>query len=162
MSFWSRWFETTPDMGDALEGPQCWTVDTCRDAAMAFRALPPLFDDESFMVLEGTTEREFAEYLSQHAESQPFKVARGTIWPKSDFYHVPLRFAEGLATVIERDSIALPSCHFHVHDGQRVLLEWYDSFTDVPMYIVDTIEQKEVEAFALSIGVAPPRLGPKP
>lgn len=86
--------------------------------------------------------------------ASPLKVAFGTIWPKPDFYHLPLQseLLEEAADLVDRRGISLPSIHLHVHDGERVLLEWHDAFCDDPMYVATSFPRERVEEFARAIG----------
>jgi len=140
--------------GARLEQGERWVVPPTRDAAAVLRSLPILFPADAFVYFEGTTENHFAEWLAAHSIAAPLKVAHGTIWPKPDFYHVPLRseLLEEGADLVDRKGISLPAIHLHVHDGERVLLEWHDAFYDDPMYVAASLPRNRVEEFARAIG----------
>jgi hypothetical protein len=87
----------------------------------------------------------------------PLTVACGTIWPKPDWFHIPLTpsLMEEAAVLVDQRGIALPSIHMHVHDGAKVILEWHDAFVDDPMYVSSEISREYVEAFADRLHVGP-------
>ena len=143
--------------GARLADPHPWVVPPSRDAGAMLRALPILLPRGGFVYFEGTTEAAFESWARAHAVSVQLKIAYGTIWPKPDWFHVPLDPAlmQEAAGLIERNGIALPSIHIHVHDGVTVLLEWHDAFVDDPMYVSSAIPREAVEAFASSMNVGP-------
>jgi hypothetical protein len=156
MSFLSRLlgYATKGDLaGASLQGER-WVIPSTEDGGVFLRSLPILFAADSLAYFEGIEEESFKDWLASHAIAPPLKIAMGTIWPKPDFYHVPLRPAlmEEAAGLVDRKGIVLPSFHFHVHDGERVLLEWHDAFSDDPMYVSASIHGGAVEAFARAIG----------
>ena len=145
--------------GARLEDRQPWVVPATKDGAVFLRALPSLLPEGGFVYFEATTESVFASWLSEHSVTSPLKIAYGTIWPRPDWFHIPLdpSLLEEAAVLIERHGIALPSIHVHVHDGTRVLLQWHDAFIKDPMYITSTIPREPVESFAERLGVGPVR-----
>lgn len=158
MSFFSRLlgYATKEEAaGATLDDGERWVIPATRDAARVLRSLPILFPADAFVYFEGTTDGAFSEWLATHSVPPPLKVAYGTIWPKPDFYHVPLRseLLEEAANVVERRRIEHPSIHLHVHDGARVLLEWHDAFSDDPMYVAGGVPREPVEEFARVLGV---------
>jgi hypothetical protein len=116
-----------------------------------------LFPVGALVYFEGTTEGKFAQWLEAHTTPTSLKVAYGTIWPQPDCYHVPLEstLLQEAAALIEQERIALPCIHLHVHDGNRVLLEWYDAFGNDPMYIASAVPRDRVDLFVGAIGVGP-------
>ena len=159
MGFLSRLFgfATKEEAGGAkLNDREPWVVPPNRDASVVLRALPILFPIGYFVYFEDTTESSFAAWLKAHTLPAPLKIARGTIWPKTDYYHVPLEpslLAEA-ANIVDREGIALPSIHLCVHDGKQVLLEWYDAFCDDSICVASLIPRDRVEAFAHALGVS--------
>ena len=143
--------------GARLEDRHPWVVPSTRDAAGFLRALPALFPDGGFVYFEDTTERLFASWAQGHAVESPLTIASGTIWPRPDWFHIPLdsSLLEQAATLIERQRIVLPSIHVHVHNGITVLLEWHDAFVNEPIYITSEIPRERVYAFANHLQVAP-------
>jgi hypothetical protein len=118
------------------------------------RSLPILFPVGALVYFEGTTEGKFAEWLEAHTMSPSLKVAYGTIWPRPDYYHVPLEAAllEEAADLIEREHVVQPCIHLHVHDRNRVLL---DAFDDDPMHIASVVPRDRIDLFVRAIGVGP-------
>jgi hypothetical protein len=92
-----------------------------------------------------------------HATSSPLKVAYSTIWPRPDYYHVPVEadLLQEAADLIEREHVVQPCIHLHVHDGNRILLEWHDAFGEDPMYIASVVPRDLIDLFVRAIGVGP-------
>jgi hypothetical protein len=160
LSLLSRLFgyATREEAGGArLDDAEPWVVPPTRNAATLLRSLPTLFPVGASVYFEGTTERKFAPWLEAHATSPSLKVAYGTIWPRPDYYHVPLEVTllEEAANLIEREGVAHPCIHLHVHDGNHVLLEWHDAFGDDPMYISSVVPRDRIDLFVRAIGVGP-------
>ncbi len=159
MSFLSRLlgYATKQEVaGASLGRGERWVVAPTRDAAALLRSLSILFPADAFAYFEGTTEEHFAAWLAAHSVASPLKVAYGTIWPKPDFYHLPLRseLLNEAADLVDRNGISLPAVHFHVHNGERVLLEWHDAFCSDPMYLAASLARDRVEEFARAIGAS--------
>lgn len=106
------------------------------------------------MCFEGSTDDDFAEFLSAHSIAPPLKVAFGTLWPKQDFYPLHLRaeVLEEAAALVERQGVSLPSIHLHVHDCERILLEWHDAFQDSPLLVTGALARDRVEEFGRTVG----------
>ena len=148
------WFLQVDATGARLEGSSCWIVSVSHIDVCFFRALPQLFDEDTFLCFEGTTERHFSKFLSAYAVPEPLKISPGTLWPKSDWYHIPLheKIMTEAANIVEQYSVAIPSIHAYVHNGRQVLLEWHDAFGDDPILISETLSESAVAAFAEAIG----------
>ncbi len=148
--------------GATLDDPEAHTIAPGRDQAAFLRALPSLFPASACLFFEGTTARAFSDWLKSHSVSAPLKIAVDTIWPRPDYYHLPLHpnlIAEA-ADLIEREGIAFPSIHIKVHDGKRVLLHWHDAFGDDPILIASSVPTDRVLTFARAIGSTDVRPGP--
>ena len=143
--------------GVRLNDRRPWIVPPTRDAATMLRALPDLLPDGGFVYFEGTTESRFESWAQEHAVSPPLKIAYGTIWPRPNYFHVPLdqELLQEAAALIDRYGIALPSIHVHAHDESKVLLEWHDAFGEDPMYVSSDISQERVVAFARGMNAGP-------
>ncbi|MCC6486542.1 MAG: hypothetical protein IT364_03515 [Candidatus Hydrogenedentes bacterium] len=143
--------------GARMSGPKAWVVPPTRNCESMLRALPILFPDGGFVYFEGTTESRFAAWAEAHAVVPPLKIAYGTLWPRPDFFHIPLEanLMEEAAVLIKQHGIRQPTIHVHVHDGAKVLLEWHDAFEDDPMYVSTALSRERVEAFASAMDVGP-------
>jgi hypothetical protein len=145
--------------GARLDDRQPWVVPATRNGAAFLRALPSLLPEGGFVYFEATTDGAFASWGREHAVAAPLKIAYGTIWPRPDWFHIPLApsLLEEAAALTDEHRIALPSIHVHVHDGTRVLLQWHDAFIKDPIYVASTISRERVESFAERLGVGPVR-----
>ncbi len=137
-----------------ITDPECWLVESTHSSAAFYRALETLAPPGSIVYLEGTTESEVPMFLKARQSPNSRPVALGTILPASDRYHMPATNENliALADLIERYRIALPAIHTHLYLDQHVLLEWYDAFTDDPIYLSASIPEAEVRRFADALG----------
>lgn len=135
--------------------PEHWEVGATNDGAAFFRGLSRLAPAESILYVEGSTESHVPKYLAQLPVARARQVALGTIMPPSDRCQVLAspEHLEGLAKVIEEHRIPVPAIHVVLHDAERVLVSWYDAFTDDPMFVSSGFTEQQVRDFAGAIGV---------
>ncbi len=141
--------------GVHLAEAEPWRVDSTRDMGRFLRALKVLVPEDSVAYFEDTGERHFAEYLQRTAITPTVQIARGTIWPKPDCYHVPMAagMADKLAGYLEKNPCGFVCSHLHIYRDGVVLLEWHDAL-DNPIYISRSIDEQSVSRFASSLGAA--------
>lgn len=152
MTFWwlSRLFGgARPEdlQGARLDDPNPHIVHRPADPAVFLRALPVLLP-AGVVYFEGPDD-DLRPWLAGHAMSEPLQIALGTVWPKLMVYHVTLSDAHmtQAAAIVDERGIAIPSIHLHVHDGNRVVLEWHDAFGSDPMYIRSDVPPERLAAF---------------
>ena len=140
--------------GIRLDEREPWCVSPTRDVNRFLRALPLLAPEGAVAYFEDTAESHVAEYLRGVAIGPLSQVAAGTIWPKPDYYHVPVTrdSMEDLAAFLEASPAGLFCVHCHVYRDGLVLLEWHDAFIDVPMYMSRAVSEDVVREFANRIG----------
>ena len=136
--------------GIRLTDTECWRVAPVRDAALYFRALLHLLTPEAVLYLEGSTESSVPAFARAHPADRSPQLAVGTIWPYPDRYHVPASAGNvsQLADVIEQHRIALPAIHTHLYEKDAILAEWFDAFTDDPIYVASSYPEDTVRLFA--------------
>jgi hypothetical protein len=130
-----------------------WVLTPTSDVCRFLRALPLLVPEPSIAYFEDTGEKVVSGYLRQLSISAPVGLARGTIWPRPDCYHVPLtsESMEAIATFLDHHPAGYFCTHLHVYRENRILLAWYDAFSKYPMWISRTIDVERVKAFASAI-----------
>jgi hypothetical protein len=130
-----------------------WVLTPTSDVSRFLRALPLLFPEPSVAYFEDTGEKQVAGCLQQVSISVPAHLARGTIWPKPDCYHVSLtpESMETIAAFLDHHPAGYFCTHLHVHRESQILLAWYDAFSRYPMWISRTIDEERVKAFASAI-----------
>jgi hypothetical protein len=157
MNFFSRLFGAVPASerdGIRLAEADPWVVSPTRDVERFLRALPLLCPEGGVAYFEDTAEAHVAEFLKTQSIPAPIHVAVGTIWPRPDCYHVPLttETMEALAAFLEARPAGFFCSHCHVYRDRTVLLGWYDSFMNVPLYVSRMLPVEVVEAFARALG----------
>jgi hypothetical protein len=157
MGFLARLFGAVPKDewgGIHLTDAEPWWVSPTKDVGRFVRALPSLMPPGSVVYFEDTAEPHVRRYLQRVSVPPHARMAIGTIWPRPDCYHVPLtaETMESLAAFLEQNPAGFFSAHCHVYNDGVVLLQWYDAFSNVPMYISRTIGADAVARFAESLG----------
>ena len=107
------------------------------------------------MLEGGAHSDELRAYLESNSISPVVKVARGTIWPRAELFHLPAMTATlaALAEEMERRNAAELCWHLHVYDAQGVVLEWYDAF-DQPMWISNRVPVIALDEFCRTLGAS--------
>ena len=101
--------------GIRLDEPEPWRVSPTKDVELFVRALPLLTAEGSVAYFEGTGESHVAEYLRRLAIVPQVQVAVGTIWPRPDYYHVPVSRAK------PRDQLSRSGrVHQHCRERRRL------------------------------------------
>ncbi len=142
--------------GIRLDAPTFWEVAHPRKDAAAFvRALPELLPSGAALYLEGgCPSGKVRTFLQSHQLSDPAKVARGTIWPTPECFHVPLTLetAEGLAALFETHATPEICVHFHAYANNEILLQWHDAFFGDPIFLSVQFAEERVRTFAEKLG----------
>jgi hypothetical protein len=148
--------------GAHFDDPDGHTIPPCRDPAVFLRALPLLFPSGAFVYFEDTTNRAFSNWLRAHSVAPPLNIAPGTIWPRPEYFHLPLRpeLLNAAADLVVQERIVLPSIHLHVHDGTKMLLYWHDAFCDDPMFVASIVPAALVTRFIRALDSADGSPGP--
>lgn len=154
-----RWLEILGILpkGDSkalrLDETSPWVVAETKDGATFYRALGHLATPESVLYLEGSTEPHVPRLLATMPAARARQVKIGTLWPRSDTYHVAAtpEALTALADLIAQHHIALPAIHTHLYDQAGMILEWHDAFTE-PMRISRRVSEDTVRRFADAIG----------
>jgi len=120
------------------------------DSSQFLRALRSLVPASSVVYFEDIGEKHVTRVLQRLSVSAPVRVARGTMFPRPDYYHVALTTdnMEEIATYLDNHPTGHFCTHCCVYRDRKILLAWYDAFLDDPMYISWTIDESEVNRFA--------------
>jgi hypothetical protein len=124
------------------------------DLPTFLRALPTLISGKAFLYFEGgSPEGELKDWIDRNVIVPPEQVARGTIWPRCEVFHIPLTGStiEELALIAERIAHPELAIHTHVYEPGQMILEWHDAF-DNPMLIDARVDEVQVTEFARAIG----------
>jgi hypothetical protein len=153
MGFLARLFGAVPKAereGIMLDyrTPQ-WKISKSKDLPSFLRALIDLLPPGSMLYFEGgSPSGKLLAFLNERSVPEQSHVAMGTIWPRPKIFHVPAT-PENLNSLVElTGSCASPelAVHVHVYFEEKVLLQWYDAFSD-PFYISKDIPESKVSEF---------------
>ncbi len=98
---------------------------------------------------DGSPSGQLLDFLNTKSIPEQAHVAVGTLWPRPQYYHVPVT-TENISRLADiSETIAEPelAVHFHVYYKGEVILQWHDAFSD-PMLLSGKLEAEKVEAFA--------------
>ena len=132
-----------------------WRVRGVRDLPAFLRALPALLPANSVLRLEldAQPDEDVARFLTQFAISSNMTRNRGTLWPRSELHHVPIR-PDVMSTLAELAEVRAEhdvADHIIAYRSDAILLEWYDAIFD-PIFISRTMDEGLLSAFARSVG----------
>ncbi len=162
---WKKLGAVPPDelSGLRLQFEGCWAITASRwDAELGFAALPILSGRDATLYLEGGSHSdEVSAFLDAHsiapakqiASIAPVQIARGTIWPRQQVFHLPATpdvFA-GLSRLADHHAIPEICEHLVVFRDSLVLVDWYDAF-DREAYASSTIPEQNISEFAEMVG----------
>lgn len=159
MSILSRIFNYVPakeQKGISLEDNVCWEVTSAKDLSPFLRAIADLVPPQSVLYIEGCSPpKDIQTYLDAHKAVNITKVAMGTIWPRPKCFHMPITTdnIEGFAELTENIATPEAAIHLHVYEGNKILLQWFDAFSD-PLYITKEISEDKVKNFCSKLGIS--------
>jgi hypothetical protein len=152
MSFLSKIFDYVPSeerKGISLAKKPCWEISGVKDLPSFLRALHLLVPMDSVLYLEGgDTPKELRSHLEKRAAQNICKVEMGTIWPRPDCFHMQINNEnlEGLAKMTDNYAEPQVAAHLHVYKNGKMLLQWYDAFSD-PLFVSKEIPEVSIRKF---------------
>ncbi len=133
-----------------------WELTGDCDLPTFLQALPDLVPSRSVIYLEGGFYRgKLAEFLRSRMIPEPFHIALGLLSARTEYFHIPLtpENLEGLVAIAGKTCSPEIAVHIHVHDYNKVVLEWHDALLDGTMVIADELGEEKIRAFALRLGL---------
>ena len=114
----------------------------------------------TYLCFEGTSVApDVRALLEANAVAPAMNITRGTLWPEPNVFHVLAteRLLRTLATLARH--LAEPEIcdHFHAYKDGRLVLQWYDAFSD-PLLVNETVVEATGQAFCSRLGVRYSRL----
>jgi hypothetical protein len=132
-----------------------WRVSNVRNLPAVLKALPALVPDDSTLRLEldARPDEDVARFLADFATPSRMTSNKGTLWPRSQLHHVPIRpdVMSKLAELAEVRAEHDVADHLMAYRGDEVLLEWYDAVFD-PIFVSRTLDPNAVSTFVRSVG----------
>jgi hypothetical protein len=131
-----------------------WTVSKPNDFPAFLRVLPDIMPDGSILYLESShTAPDVQTYLHTRQAVTTCKIAGATIWPRPEYFHIPItpENVAGLAELSEHYAVPEICDHLHVYKDGRMLLQWYDAPVD-PLALSREISEKELKFLCDSLG----------
>jgi hypothetical protein len=132
-----------------LDLKKYWEIKEIRDSSAFFRELPMLLPNDAILYFEGiSVAKDVKLYLQLNSISPNFELPKGTIWPRSAIFHVPINaaFMEGLARMAENHAEPEICDHLQAYTGEKIVLAWFDAFHD-PLWLTMDIPEIKVQEF---------------
>lgn len=135
--------------GIVLGAPPAWEVAAPKNTTLFLRTLPSSFSSDCVLYLEGYPDDRLREYLEQRPATNTTEVAKGTVWPRPQIFHMPTtpENIEGLALVVENLHPSDIADHLHVYRGNEVLLQCYDFFAGCPILLSRSLPEDKIRSF---------------
>ena len=76
-------------------------------------------------------------------------IEMGTIWPRPKVFHLPatIENLNNLADLAETRIAFEIAVHIHIYIENKVIFQWYDAFSDDPIYLSKDIQEENVKNF---------------
>ena len=147
--------KTDIDNGQFVK-PPCYEIKAPTDYTVFFDILTKSFPNQAYLCFEGGVHpKEFQSFIESSSVVCEIEIRKGTIWPKSKMYHLPI--SEKIVGIIvewtEKLAAAELCAHLMIHDGEEVLLTWYD-FPDDPFMVSSKLGEEWVETFAKKLSTS--------
>ena len=132
-----------------------WEVSCCNDIPAFFRALTKLCPNQSIFYIEGIPSKEIENYLTAQKSTTQKNIKRGTLWPRTNQFHVLLtqENLEGLAKLSEKITPLDVAFHLHIYTGDKMVLSWNDCFTTDTFIISKDIPESNTKDFSNSLNL---------
>jgi len=131
-----------------------WQVEGIKSAGKFFSVLTEVLPLPVYLYFEGDTiAADVRSLLASSAVVPVHEILRATIWPKPSIFHVlaTKQFIHELAVVAAKHAEPEVCDHFHAYSDSRVLMQWYDAFSD-PLLIDESIIEASLHSFCKKLG----------
>jgi hypothetical protein len=142
--------------GIDLDTPFHWVIEGIEQPETFIRHLPSLLPADAILYFEGVSiARDVSEFYESHRARDAVAVARDTIFPVPDIYHVA--FSPDMAARLGAFAAARPPQelfdHIKAYRGQSLLFTFHDAFAGT-LLISEHIAEPVVADFSRSLGVS--------
>jgi len=139
--------------GITIEGDQYWVLTPPQSISTFIGIMQKSFP-QSILYLEGTSfPSDVFNQLKEISLEPEVEIARGTIWPKPDFFHISLTEENSkiIAEIFEKYDPADVCHHLNLYKNEQIILAWHDAFLDDPFLVHKDIEENTLKPFAREI-----------
>jgi hypothetical protein len=142
-----------PATGIEVDEPDPIAVSVGTDAGGFVRAIGLLVDSDAILYWEGRTSRTLAAWMDRRT-LEPRQAVRIGIAPVGDFYHLPLdaESLDELALRVNQPGAIRRPIRLHVHQSDRIVLQWRRAFTSEPVLVSRHLDPARVHSFVAAVG----------
>lgn len=142
--------------GIDLDTPFHWVIENLKQPVPFFEHLPELLSPDAIFYVEGSRiAPDIAAFYASHRAPNPVDVARDTIAPVPDIYHITFSpdVCFSLRQFAENRPVAEMFDHLKAYRGETLLFTFHDAF-DGWLRISEHIPQETVARFCQVLGVS--------
>jgi hypothetical protein len=144
------------EWGIDLDTHYHWVVEGLNQPARFFEHLPTLLPSDSILYVEGTSIlAEIAEFYRAHRATNPIDVARDTLVPVPDTYHIALspEVSNRLCRLAQSHPTEELFDHIKAYQQDSLLLTFHDAFRG-SLRISEHVPRGAVREFCEKLGVS--------
>ena len=145
-----------PGEGIDLSTPFHWVSEEMEEPVAFFHHLPGLLPTDAVLYFEGTSiTPDVARFYDQNRSRSTAPVARDTIWPVPEIYHVVFssKVCARLGELSTRHAVQELFDHIKAYRGNSLLFTFHDAFCGW-LRIAEHIPEPLVSAFFESLGAS--------
>lgn len=142
--------------GIDIDTPFHWVIENVKQPVLFFGQLPELLPPDSILYFEGVSiAPDVAAFYASHRARNAVEVARDTIAPVPDIYHVTFspNILAGLCRFAESRRVEELFNHIKAYRGECLLFTFHDAF-DGWLRISERLPESAVVRFCQTLGVS--------
>jgi len=111
---------------------------------------------ESVLYLEGGSAlpKDLETFLEKNTIRDKPKIPMGTLWPKPIYFHIQINHnnIKELVKLTENLPTFQVAVHIHVYKDDRLLIQWYDAFSD-PIFVSLDFPENKIKKFCNQLNI---------
>jgi hypothetical protein len=140
---------------DYLASGSCWKMTAPKNFNQFLRGLPQILPSGSVLCIEASsTPAKVLEFLRGRKTETTRKLPRGTLFPKSDMFHLAITDdnLRGLEAVITASNSPGIPTHIQAYNHDSILIQWFDASANDPIFVSKSISENTLKDFCDKLG----------
>ncbi len=134
-----------------------WELECPKQDMKAFLVeLEYLIPEGSVLYLEGSSvlPKNLKTFLEENTLRDKPKIPKGTLWPKPIYFHIPIANTKikELANLTKNLPTFQVAVHIHIYKNDKLLIQWYDAFSD-PIFISLDLPEDKIKTFCNKLNI---------